>query len=186
AGELLVLAAAAEGRLGLRLGELAVGLNVDLPSRQTGSQAGVHALLADRERELVVWRDDRRLPAVVVQVDLTHPRGRQRLGDKAGRLGVPRDDVDLLAAKLRDDHADPRAARANAGADWIDALRVRLDGDLRAVARLAGDAPDLDQAVGDLGHLELEQRLDQFRIAPRDDHLRALRPRANLGDDGLD
>jgi hypothetical protein len=42
---------------------------------------------------------------------------------------------------------------------------VRLDGDLRPVAGLARHAADLDQTVGDLGHLELEERLDQLRIA---------------------
>ena len=63
---------------------------------------------------------------------------------------------------------------------------MRLDRDLRAVSRLAGDAADLDEPVGDLGHLELEERADELRIAAREDHLRALRPRANLGDDGLD
>src|SRR6188474_3121765 len=63
---------------------------------------------------------------------------------------------------------------------------MRLDGDLRAVAGLAGDAADLDEAVGDLRHLELEERLDQLGIAPRQDHLRALRPRTDLGDDRLD
>ena len=54
---------------------------------------------------------------------------------------------------------------------------VRLDGDLRAVAGLARDAADLDEAVGDLGHLELEERLDQLRVAAREDHLRPLRAR---------
>ena len=93
---------------------------------------------------------------------------------------VPRDDVDLLAAELGDDHAHARAARADAGADRVDALGVRLDRDLRAVAGLAGDAADLDEAVGDLGHLELEQRLDQLRVAAREDHLRALRAGADL------
>jgi hypothetical protein len=39
-------------------------------------------------------------------------------------------------------------------------------GDLRAVARLAGDVGDLDEAVGDLGDLELEERLDEVGIAP--------------------
>src|SRR4029079_10622244 len=48
------------------------------------------------------------------------------------------------------------------------------------------DAADLDEAVGDLGHLELEERLDQLGIAARQDDLRPLRARANLGDDGLD
>src|SRR5581483_2705235 len=99
---------------------------------------------------------------------------------------VPRDDVDLLAAQLGHDHAHARAARADARADRVDTLRVRLDGDLRAVARLAGDAANLDEAVGDLGDLELEERLDQLRVAPREDDLRALRSGADLGDDGLD
>src|SRR5207302_2358573 len=73
-----------------------------------------------------------------------------------------------------------------ARADGIDALGVRLDGDLRAVARLARDAADLDESVGDLRNLELEQRLDQLRIAAGEDHLRTLRPRADLRDHGLD
>src|SRR5581483_7507978 len=88
--------------------------------------------------------------------------------------------------QLGHDHAHTRAARADARADRVDALRVRLDGDLRAVARLACDAADLDEAVGDLGHLELEQRLDQLRVAARQDDLRPLRAGAHLADDRLD
>src|SRR5436190_292792 len=186
AGDLRVLAAAAESGLRLGLSELAVGLDVDLPAGQAGGETGVHALLADRERELVVGRDDRRLLAVIVEIDLPHARGRKRLGDEACRLRVPGDDVDLLATQFRDDHADAGAARADAGADRVDALRVRLDSDLRAVAGFPGDAADLDESVGDLGDLELEERLDQLRIAPRDDHLRPLRARADLRDDSLD
>src|SRR6187551_1101929 len=78
------------------------------------------------------------------------------------------------------------AARPDAGADRVDTLDVRLDGDLRAVARLAGHAADLHEPVGDLRHLELEERLDQLRRAAREDHLRTLRARANLDDHGLD
>src|SRR3712207_4081244 len=96
------------------------------------------------------------------------------------------DDVDLLAAQLGDDHAHPRAPRADAGADRIDAVRVRDDRDLRAVARLARDVGDLHQAVGDLGHLELEQALDQLGITARDDDARPARRGGDLLDDGLD
>src|SRR5262249_45131797 len=71
-------------------------------------------------------------------------------------------------------------------ADRIDALRMRLDRDLRAVTRLARDAADLHEAVCDLGHLELEQRLDQLGIAPRENHLRTLRTGPHLRDDRLD
>src|SRR5690348_8737932 len=168
AGELGVrVAIAREGRLGLLGRELGVGLDVDLPAGQARGQAGVHALLADRERELVVRHDDGGLLALVVEVDLAHARRRERLRDEARGLRVPRDDVDLLAAQLGDDHAHARAARADARADGVDALGVRLDRDLRSIARLAGDGTDLDQAVRDLRDLELEQRPDQLRVAAR-------------------
>src|SRR5205085_5001508 len=137
-------------------------------------------------RELVVGDDDCRVARLVVDVDLAHARGRERLRDEARGLRVPRDDVDLLAAELGDDHPDARAPWANARADRVDTVGVRLDRDLRAVARLAGDAADLDEPVRDLRHLELEERLDQPGIAPRQDDLRALRPGTHLGDDRLD
>jgi hypothetical protein len=127
-------------------GELALGLDVDPPAGQAGGEARVLALAADRQRELVVGDDDRGLLAVVVDEHLAHARRAQRLGDEAGGLVVVGDDVDLLAAQLGDDHAHARAARADAGADRIDAVGVRDDRDLRAIARLARDVGDLHQA----------------------------------------
>src|SRR4249919_1960799 len=168
------------------LGELLLGLDVDLPASESGREAGVQALLADRERKLVVGDDDGRLASLVVDVDLTHASGRQCLRDEARGLRVPRDDVDLLAPELRHDHAHARAARPDARTDRVDALHVRLDRDLRPVPGLACDAADLHQAVRDLGNLELEERADELRIAPRENDLRALRPRAHLRDHGLD
>ena len=151
--------------LGLLLGELGLGADVDAPAGQAGGEPGVLALAADRQRELVVGHDHRRLLAVVVDQHLAHARRAERLGDEAGGLVVVRDDVDLLAAQLGHDHAHARAARADAGADRVDAVGVRDDRDLRAVAGLARDVGDLHQAVGDLRHLELEQLLDQLRVA---------------------
>src|SRR5262249_8446152 len=59
-GEVAFLAAvAAEGRLGLLLGELGVADDVDLPAGEPVRKASVHALLADRERKLIVGDDDR-------------------------------------------------------------------------------------------------------------------------------
>src|SRR5207253_9731478 len=130
-GEILLVAAAAERDVGLGLCELGVALDVDLPAGEARGEAGVHALLADRERELVVGDDDSRLLRVVIEVDLADARRRERLRDEAGGLRVPRDDVDLLAAELGHDHARARAARPDARADGVDALRVRLDRDLR-------------------------------------------------------
>jgi hypothetical protein len=166
---LLVLLAA------LVLGELGLGADVDPPAGQPRREAGVLALAPDGQRELVVGDDDGGLPALVVDEHLTHARRRQRLGDEPGGLVVVGDDVDLLAAQLGDDHAHPRAARADARADGIDALLVADDRDLRAVAGLARDVLDLDEAVGDLGDLELEQRLDELGVAAADDDARPLR-----------
>jgi hypothetical protein len=104
AGELFLLAA--EGRVSLGSGELGLGLDVDLPAGQAGGEAGIEALLADRKRQLVVGYYHGCLARVVVDEHLAHARGRERLGDEAGGLRIPRDDVDLLAAELRDDHAD--------------------------------------------------------------------------------
>jgi hypothetical protein len=54
------------------------------------------------------------------------------------------------------------------------------------VPGLAGAGLDLDDAVGDLGHLELEQTLDEARVGAADDDLRALGGLAHLDDVGLD
>src|SRR3954449_2101305 len=137
----------------LFLGELGFGADVDAPAGQAGGEPRVLALAADRQAELVVGHDHGRLPVGVVDEHLAHARGAERLGHETGRLVVVGDDVDLLAAQLGDDHAHAAAARADAGADRIPAVRVADHGDLGAVAGLAGDAGDLHQAVGDLGHL---------------------------------
>ncbi len=78
-----------------------------------------------------------------------------------------------------------RAARPDARADRVDVRVVRRDGDLRTVARLAGDGLQLDDAVDDLGDLELEQPLHEARVRARHDDLGALRRLADLDDVGL-
>src|SRR5829696_10022304 len=132
AGLLLLVA-----RVLLLLGELGLGADVDAPAGEAGREPRVLALAADRQRELVVGHDHRGLAVLVVHQHLAHARGAQRLGDEPGGLVVVGDDVDLLAAQLGDDHAHAAAARADAGADGIDALGVGDHRDLAAVARLA-------------------------------------------------
>src|SRR4051794_6100916 len=187
AGELVLLALSAGirdvGVLGVVLG---LGHDVDAPAGQPVGEAGVLALLADGQRQLAVRHDHGGLLGGVVDVDLPHLGGSQRLGDEPGRLVVPGDDVDLLAAQLRHAHAHARTARADAGADRVDTLHARLDRDLGAVAGLTGDGTDRDQAVGDLGNLQLEQLADQVVAAAGEHHLRALALRTHLDDHGLD
>src|SRR5215218_4293869 len=120
--ELLFLAVAA-GLL-LLLGELGLGADVDAPAGEAGGEAGVLALAADRQRQLVVGHDHRRLLVGVVDQHLTHTRGAERLGHEAGRLVVVGDDVDLLAAQLGHDHADARATRAHTRTNRVHAVSV--------------------------------------------------------------
>src|SRR4051812_40612794 len=181
--QLLLLAVA---RFLLLLGDLGLRADAAPPAREAGGEPGVLALAPDRQRELVVGDDHRRLLVGVVHEHLAHARRAERLRHEAGGLVVVGDDVDLLAAQLGDDHAHARAARPDAGADRVDPVGVRDDGDLRAVAGLAGDAGDLHQAVGDLGYLELEELLDQLGIAPGDDDRWSARGGGDLLDHGLD
>jgi hypothetical protein len=84
-----------------------------------------------------------------------------------GRILRPQHDVHALAGQLVGHGGDARAAHADAGADRIDALVVRDDGDLGAAARVAGAALDLQQALLDLGHF-LGEQLDHEAGAERD------------------
>ena len=43
-------------------------------------------------------------------------------------------------------------------------VSIDADGDLGAVAGLAGQGLDLDDPLGDLGHFELEQPPDEVRV----------------------
>ena len=129
--------------------------------------------------------DNGGLLGLVVDVDLTHPCGRERLRDEPGRLrshGM----MSIFSPRSSDTTMRTREplgpTQAPTGSTpWAETRR-----DLRAVAGLTSNAADHDEAIRDLGHLELEERLDQLRVATRQDHLRALRPRADFGDDGLD
>src|SRR5439155_26293050 len=78
--ELGLLAAAV---LAVGRGVLGLGLDVDAPAGQARGQPRVLALAADRQRELVVGDDDRRLARVVVDAHLAHAGGAQRLGAEA-------------------------------------------------------------------------------------------------------
>ena len=84
--------------------------------------------------------------------------------------------------QLVDDRADSRAAGADARADRIDAVLRGEDRDLRARAGLTGDGLDLHEAGSDLRDLELKEPLDQARMRPGDDDLRASGRPADLHD----
>src|SRR6478735_2879969 len=153
---------------------LGVGADVDPPAGELGREPGVLALAADGQGELVVGHDDAsRAQLAVDDLDRGDPRGRQRRGDERGRVVGPVDDVDLLAVQLAHDGTHPRAHRADARALGVQARNGGVHRDLGAVTGLAGQRLDLDAAVGDLGHLEREELLDQVGVGARQADLRA-------------
>src|SRR5690606_24936420 len=83
------------------IGRLVVAADVDAPASETGCEAGVLPLLADRKRQLEVGHGDPRgALAGRDDLDLAHLSRRQGAGHKFGWVVRPVDDVDLLAAQL--------------------------------------------------------------------------------------
>src|SRR6185312_2859044 len=169
----------------LRGGRLRLRLDVDAPAGEPRCEPGVLALFPDRQRQLVVGHDDLRRLRVWIDDDARDLGGLQRVRDQLGSVVGPGNDVDLLAAQLGDDVAHARPLRADARADRVDRGLVGPDRDLRPVPGLARDAADLHDAVLDLGHLHLEQALQQAGVRAADNDLRALDASAYLGDVGL-
>ena len=75
----------------------------------------------------------------------------------------------------------PTVAPTGSSPSWRDD-----DRDLRARAGLAGDRLDLDGPAVDLGHLELEQALQEALVRPADEDLRAAARAADLEHERLD
>ena len=152
-----------------------VGLDVDLRAGELGGEPGVLALLADRERELVVGHERADGLARGVQDEARGDlRRRQRVRDELRELGVVVDDVDLLAAELLGDGADAPAELADAGALGVDRRVVRLAPRSWCGGRPRGRATRSRRVRGDLGHLEREQLADETGVRARDRDLRAL------------
>ena len=97
-----------------------------------------------------------------------------------------RNDVDALAGDLVRDRLHARTAHADAGADRIDARLEALHRDLGAHARIAGGAEDLDQALADFRHFELEELDEEFTRGAREEQLRAARLGAHFLQERLD
>ena len=106
----------------------------------------------------------------------------QGVGDQHLHVVAPADDVDAFAAEFVDDVLDAVSAHAHAGADAVDALVGAADGDLGAVAGLAGDGADLDHALGDFRDFLLEEALHQVRLGAAEDDLDAAARLADLVD----
>ena len=110
-------------------------------------QPHVLAAPADGQRQLIFLDEHDGPPQPRVEEHFLDLGRLQGVGDQHLQRVVPADDVDALAAQFIDDVLDAAAAHADAGADAIDLHVDAGDGDLGAVAGLAGHRLDLDGAV---------------------------------------
>ena len=143
--------------------------DVNVPAGQARGEAGILALLANGERELIVGDDDGGVVFILVDNDAVHASRAQGLSDVLRGIFVPLNDVDALVAKLFDNHAHARALGANARANRVEVGLAACDGDFGAGAGLTGDGFDFDHAVINLGHFELEKATDEIGMRTRHD-----------------
>ncbi len=145
-------------------------LDIDVVAGESGGEAGVLALLADGQAQLVVGDDDRGIGVVGVGIhdDARDLGGRQSRSDALRGIIGPQHDVHALTAELGDDRADTAALGSDAGADGVETVIERAHGHLGADTGIARDRADLDDAVIHLGHLELEEALDEVWVRARD------------------
>ena len=163
-------------RLGLALGlGVRFGHDVEFPAGELAGEADVLAAAADGLRQLVLGDRDVHGVRVFVDDDRLHFRRRHRVDDELRRVFVERNDVDALAGDFVRHRLHARTAHADAGADRIDARLEALHRDLGAHARIARGAQDLDQALADFRHFELEQLDQEFGRGARQEQLRTAR-----------
>ena len=174
--------------------EFLAGHDLDVPTAELAGQADVLAAPADGQRKLIFLHQHDR-PAQHLAEDHFLDLGRlQGVGNQHLHVVAVADDVDAFAGKFVDDVLDAVAAHAHARPDAIDPLVGAADGDLGAVAGLAGNGADFDHALGDFGDFLLEQALHQMRLRAAENDLHAAagllhfvdrRPNALVGDDAF-
>ena len=167
--------------LGVRLGH-----DVEVPAGELAREADVLPAAADGLREFVLGHRDIHAVRVFVDHDRQHFGRRHGVDDELRRVVVVRNDVDALAGDLVRHRLHARTAHADAGADRIDARLEALHRDLGAHARIARGAEDLDQALADFRHFELEQLDEELARGARQEQLRAARLGAHFLEERLD
>ena len=95
----------------------------------------------------------------------------ERVGNQVLRISVPTNNINLLAAQLLLDRANPATANTDTCPHTVDLLVFATDRHLAAVPRLTRHRVDLDDTLGNLRNLLLEQTLHQLRPRATQDHL---------------
>ena len=134
---------------------------------QTSGEAGVLSLLADGERQLVVWDDDGRVLGLGINDHATHVGRRKGVGDAGGGIVAPQHHVDALTLELGDHGTHTASLGADAGTHRVEPVVDGRDGHLGANTWVASDGADLDDVVVDLGDLKLKEPADEVGVSAR-------------------
>src|ERR1019366_7036832 len=152
-----------------------LALDIDLPAQQFGREAHVLPLLANGERKLGIV--DNHFHVMVGGVDNGHPAdlgGAEGVGGKLHRVLGKFDDVDFFAAQFADDGLHAHTLHADARAHAVHIAVAAGDGDLGALAGLAGTAADGHRAIVNLRHFLFKETLHQFAVGARNHYARAF------------
>ena len=161
-----------EPRLFFEFQNLALGVDVDLPTAELTRKPHVLSAAADRLAELIVGHDQLHGEGLLVDEDLRNLGRLNGIAHKTRRIFAVGHDVDFLAAQFLDDRLDAGALHTDAGADRIDVGIAAGNRDLRPAAGLAGGCFDTNDALVDFGNLHLEQLDQQRRRCTRQHNLR--------------
>src|ERR1035437_5524761 len=157
-------------------------LNVHLPTGQLGSQPGILPALTNGQGKLVFANHDPDPFAGFIDFESFKLCRCQCVGDEIPDVRVPADDVHLLVVEFPHDVLDPLAAQSDAGTYRINLFVPGPDCQLGAKARFAGNALDLNRAVLDLGHFQLEELDDKPRIGAGQNDLGPVRSLLDCAD----
>ena len=122
------------------------------------------AALADGEGELVFSNPSLNAFLLLVHFNLAQLGRLEGFGDKFLDVWAPVDDVHLFVVEFAHDIFDALSAQTDAGAHGIDALVIRMHGQLGAPAGFARDRNDLHGAIGDFGNFQREKFHHKLRV----------------------
>ena len=139
-----------------------VTVNVDGVAGELRGELDVQSATANGKRHLVGAKEHLGMLGLLVDADGGDlGRAQGALDEQDGIAGVV-DHVDVLVAQLSNDAMDSRALDAHACAHRVDAVVVALNGNLGALAWLAGHGANHNQAIVYLGHLKLKEAAQEL------------------------
>ncbi len=160
--------------------------DVDIVASELDGELDVATALTDGHGNLLGVEVDLSLAAIVIDNDAVDLGwAESSLYVELDIIGVV-DDVDVLVLQLTDNGVDARTLHADASSYGVDAVVIRLDSHLGALAWHADNLADGDEAVEDLRDLILKHPLKEHGRGARDDDKRVVVLELDTSHDSLD